>query len=405
MSVFWNKFAAKFNVRTKSNLNSIILVFIGAGGLLVNGINQATTLASWGLGTLFFMMSLVMVKKSQTTVASQPEPAEKAEHSEINPPLYREALEKTDELVEKVLPVLCKQIETSREQTEVAVVEVNGRFSQIVNRLNQSVAASQAAMKNSSVDGIHEVIHDSGLELSEIADALNRSNEVKHELHSKLKELRQHTLEMEEMASDVGKVAEKTNLLALNAAIEAARAGEHGRGFSVVADEVRNLSSLSGDTGARIVERIEVIVNAMEQVLETAEKTNAQDEQTLVSSNENISGVLKRFEDFAKGLGDSAQILQIESEGIKAEVEDILIRMQFQDRTSQILVHVASDLKKLESYVSEQRQGIVHGAPVDIVDVEAWFDEMMRGYTVEEERLNLSGNNEAGDDAAGVTFL
>lgn len=79
-----------------------------------------------------------------------------------------------------------------------------------------------------------------------IVSAVNGiSNLIKatYEVAEVIRHLEQQNKKIDSILESIHAIATQTNLLALNASIEAARAGEAGRGFSVVADEIRELAN------------------------------------------------------------------------------------------------------------------------------------------------------------------
>ena len=89
----------------------------------------------------------------------------------------------------------------------------------------------------------------------EYEQAQKNTKEIKDIVLASANSVNDVNSQMKEIGMIVGlitEITEQTNLLALNAAIEAARAGDHGRGFSVVADEVRNLATRTSQAASHI---------------------------------------------------------------------------------------------------------------------------------------------------------
>ncbi|MBD8202115.1 chemotaxis protein [Pseudomonas viridiflava] len=310
-----------------------------------------------------------------------------------------------NEVLLGAMPIWAKQVESSRQQTETAIVELTSRFTGISERLQETVQASQQAageLDGQNADGALKVLAQSDSELSHVIDSLKATQASRDETLTQVRSLTAYTGELRTMAADVAAIAAQTNLLALNAAIEAARAGEAGRGFAVVADAVRSLSSKSSETGQQMSAKVDIINNAITQLVQAASSGADQDSHSVAESEQSIQHVLQRFQSITGRLAESADLLKQESYGIRDEMTEVLVSLQFQDRVSQILTHVRDNIDSLHTHLQQSSQ-----SPDEAVAINAreWLTRMESTYATDEQRRTHRGESAAQQNSQEITFF
>ena len=308
-----------------------------------------------------------------------------------------------EQLCGQVLPLWSQHIENARSHTEESISSLSERFAQLATRIQSSLGGST---EREAGKRLVALLSSSEYELDMIIVALRDALASKESLLKEITQLSNFTEQLQDMAQDVANIAKQTNLLALNAAIEAARAGESGRGFAVVADEVRKLSSMSGDTGQRIGETVVIVNDAIHKTLDISQEYTKTDTVTLNKASEVISGVISRFNQNASDIVHHNETMRTQSESVAQDIAEVLVSLQFQDRISQTLGHIAADQDKLHAHIQNrdtQRQQSLAPSPLD---TDRWLSELAQTYTTpEQHEIHRGEKSSAKSNDSDITFF
>ncbi len=206
--------------------------------------------------------------------------------------------------------------------TKEALMKVDSAVSQVtlgagaINNASQSL--SQGAMETaSSLEEISASISQIGQKTranassADEADKLaaasrkaaDRGYDAVAEMIAAMNDIHDIGAQIAKVVKLIDDIAFQTNLLALNAAVEAARAGHHGRGFSIVADEVKNLAGRSAKAAKETAVMVEQTVEKIEKGAQLAEHTD----KALREVVSNAGRVADLFREIAKSSNEQSQ--------------------------------------------------------------------------------------------------
>lgn len=239
--------------------------------------------------------------------------------------------EKTEKVNQQINEISSQAVAASKGMFQ-DITEVNENIGTIATKMETMVDKTDYIVNLSKqvanlTSENNQIMSEALKGMNDISASTEKSVEIIHQLEEKSEKI-------QKIVEVITSISSQTNLLALNAAIEAARAGEQGKGFSVVAEQIRDLAQKTKDSIDEIDQIISEVVSCTNDAVSTMEE----------SANYAKNGV-----QVIHKAGSSAQEVVSASHTVKEHVDDINQLAVETAEYKQRIVELTSHMKELSA--------------------------------------------------------
>lgn len=293
-----------------------------------------------------------------------------------------------------VLAVLEGQIKDINQDVETSVAGVCKGFQGMAVRAQSAVSAASESISSGAKDsgGGKDMIAEMQKVLNSLLENVRSSSDFTQAVSEKLTSIESRLEAIEKTLGDVEELANKAKVVALNGQIEASRIGSAGLAFAVVARETKALSTNAASTSDAIRKLISKLTAEVKVTADEIRQRTDIDANRFVESEQQARELLHDIDVNHKQIVKSLNTTSEISGELRGDIARAVMSMQFQDRVSQRMAHVAETLEILVHEVDAKSFTYCEAEARGRSD--QWLSQISKKYTMDSERIALSGDGE-----------
>ena len=235
-----------------------------------------------------------------------------------------------------------------------------GRVSTGAQALSQGTLEQAASIDGlvANVSTITTQIQTSTVRCGDATDLVRKATGYAAEADTKMEQLTEATQNIDRSSAQIGTIiktiediAFQTNILALNAAVEAARAGSAGKGFSVVADEVRNLAAKS----AEAAQNTNSLINRSIQDVKSGTESTDLAVSAMRVIDDCIQSIKELMDEIAAASVQQSEMIALVENGIREISAVVQTNSSAAEKSAAVSMELSNQARTLNSLISRFR--------------------------------------------------